>query len=212
MERGLAGELPERGRRVVVNELFGQSIDPTLIDSEQVEGRNYWELSPVEYMLEQQKKEGFLLAAPVIGYESVQVKTPQGEEFAMSPAIYRAEILLDKNYRILMLRFFRLQYDESSKSFMPPHEVAMLPGPLVDDFVMRLKKLIEGNIRVVSPSSFQALDEALPEEDKKEKKSGRTKTGKTRSGSKGRKKSSSSSSGASSPRKKKGTDAKKKSR
>jgi len=131
--------------------IIGQAIDPTRINQEQVGGREYWQVVPdVEYSIDGNKRTGALLVAPALGFERSIVRTPDGKDFEMSPAYYSAEILLDSQYCMLTLRFFRIELGPDGKG-IHRRLVDAVPSPIIEDFLPRVQRLMEGKIRVVKP-------------------------------------------------------------
>ena len=131
--------------------IIGQAIDPTRIDQELVDGKLYWQMVPdVEYSIEGNKRKGALLVAPALGFERSIVRTPEGKDFEMSPAYYSAEILLDSSYRMLTLRFYRIEVAQEQNN-VRRRLVDAVPSPIIEDFLPRVKRLMEGKIRVVKP-------------------------------------------------------------
>ena len=148
--------------RLRVTDIIGQAIDPTRIDQEQVDGRSYWQLIPdVEYSVDGNQRKGALLVAPVLGFERSIIRVLDGTEHEMSPAYYMAEILLDSSYSMLTMRFFRVEVGGGDPSQAHRRLVDAVPSPLIEDFIPRLRRLVEGAIRVVrpGPASFDVLAE-----------------------------------------------------
>ncbi len=148
--------------------IIGQAIDPTRIDQELVDGKQYWQMVPdVEYSIEGNKRRGSLLVAPALGFERSIVRTPEGKDFEMSPAYYSAEILLDGSYRMLTLRFYRIEVAQDQSNNVRRRLVDAVPSPIIEDFLPRVKRLMEGRIRVVKPGP--AGFDMLAEQSKKKK-------------------------------------------
>jgi len=142
-----------------VADLIGQTIDPTRIDQEIIDGRPYWQLIPdVEYSISGNQRKGCLLVAPAMGFERAIVKTPEGVDHEMTPAYYSAEILLGGSYQMLTLRFFRIEVGQADDQ-VRRRMVDAVPSPLVEDFLPRVQRLVQGGLRVVKtrPKTFEAL-------------------------------------------------------